>query len=242
MIDQRELDRDVRKLENTLSRIARIMKKDVNELMKQTAVFSLDSAIKATKPGESGRNAKLKNKYKFRKLAKIPESFGYYYQTTDGKIFKTKKPINLRKKANKGKYKRVPKGIKIWNKKRKGFTYTPYIGTKADKSDKRFKIPYAGAAKDGWKRAFRKLGDSKAVKYSNRGNKRYTSVTRRPGLLEIVNRVSYTSKTSPNTARIGLRKGTNKLTAVWMPRVDKRIERDWRRESKSFVKGIAKVL
>ena len=241
MIDQRELDRDVRKLENTLSRISRIMKKDADQLIKQTGIFAIQSAVKLTKPGVTSKVSKLPKKFKFRPLARIPDSFGYYYTDGTDRIFKTKRPLT-RKEIRDGKLKRVTKGIKLWNKKRKGFTYVPYIGTKRDESDPRFKIPYAGAAKVGWLKSYQKLSRKSVDVGKNKGGKRYNRITVRPGLLEVVNLVSYASKTSPLAARDGLRKATSRLEKTWLPRVDKRIERDWRRESKSFVKGIAKVL
>ena len=241
MIDQRELDKDIRKLTGTLNRISRVLKKDADELIKQTGIFAIQSAVKLTKPGVTSKVSKLPKKFKFRPLAKIPDSFGFYYTDGTERIFKTKRKLT-RKEIKDGTLKRVTKGIKIWNKKRKGFTYTPYIGTKRDESDPRFKIPYAGAAKVGWLKSYKQLSRKPVDIGKNRGGKRWNRITVRPGLLEVVNLVSYASKTSPHAAREGLRKATSRLEKTWLPRVDRRIERDWRKTQQSFVKGIGRLI
>jgi hypothetical protein len=238
-IDQRELDKDIRKLGNTLDRVSRIMGKDVNELIKQTAIFSLQSATKATKPGSTSKVSKLPKKFRFRPLVKIPASFGFYYSRDGETVFKTKEKLNLRKAENAGI--KALKGIKFWNKKTKSFGYMPYIGEKRDESDKRFKIPGAGAAKVGWLKALKKLNKKAIDVGTNRGGKPFNRVFIRQGLIDITNLVKYASKTSPNAARVGLAKGARRLEKSWLPKVERRIERDWRKQTNSFVKAIGRL-
>ena len=211
----------------------------MDELIKQTGVFAVQSAVKLTEPGNGSNLSKLPVKHRFRPLVRIPEGHGYYYTRDGSTIFKVDKPINTRLKRNQG-VKRVTKGIKNWSKKQRRFTYIPYIGTKRDTSDPRFKIPFAGAAKAGWLKALPKLGNAKSIDIGNnkRGGKRYSKVRKSRGFLEIHNMVSYVSKTSPNAARGAVRKASNRMRKIWIPKVERRVARDWRRARQSFIRGL----
>ena len=238
-INQIELDKDIRKLNRTLDRVVNVLDKDKNELIKQAAIFALQSATKSTAPGVSSKVSKMPKKFRFRPLVKIPPSFGHYY-TKDGQtIFKTKEPINLRKAENKGI--KALKGIKIWSKKKKGFDYIPYIATKRDESDSRFKIPGAGAAKTGWLKSYKRLSGKPVDIGTNKGGKQFSRIYKRDGLIEITNLVKYASKTSPNAAREGIKKASSRMEKVWLPKVDRRIERNWRKTTNSFVKAVGRL-
>ena len=238
MIDTAALDRDIRKLSKTFDRMSIVLGRDRESLIKQTAIFAVQSAVKATGPGKSGKVSKLPKKFKFRPLVKIPETSGYFYTQDGENIFRTSQPINVKAKRNKDRgIKRITKGIKMWNKKTKGFTYLPYIGAKRDESDRRFKIPFAGSAKVGWLKSLNKL-DKKPVDIgeNKRSSKRFGRVTRRPGLIEIVNLVSYAAKISPQSARIGLAKASRRLDKI-MQAAERNIERDWRKTKRTFLRS-----
>jgi len=241
-INQSELDMELRLLQSRISRVSDILGKDKNEMIKQVAIFSTRSAAIRTAPGEKSNPSKLAKKYKFRPLVKIPESFGYFYTADGENIFRVDKPISMRKKRNKERgIKRVTKGIKIWNKKQRRFTYLPYIGTKVDTTDRRFKIPYAGAGKAGWVKTLLQI-DQKAKESIDtdlkKGLKRYGTLIQRDGIIVITNNVSYVSKTSPRSAVEGLRKGSNKFNGMYKKRIERRIDKNWRKAKSSFVKGI----
>ena len=233
-IDQRQLNRDIKKISDILEHTSKVLNKDKEKLIKQAGIFAVQSAVKLTEPGRTAKVSKLPKKFKFRPLVRIPDNFGFYYTSGNGKIFK-KKTALTRSELRKGGIKRVYKGIKMWSNRRKGFTYVPYLGTKRDESDKRFKIPYAGAAKVGWLKSYQQLSKKSVDVGQNKAGKRYSRVTRSPGLLEIVNLVSYASKTSPEAARIGVRKARKRMEKIWLPRASKRIERNWRKKPSTYV-------
>ena len=237
---QRQLDNDVLRLNKLLDNVERVLKKDSDGLVLQTAVFALTSATKVTKPGDKSKISRMPKKFRFRPLVKMPDSAGFYYVTMDGTIFKNDSQIS-RKSMNRRKLKRVTKGIKVFNKKQRGFTYIPWIGTK-DESDKKFKIPFAGAAKAGFLNGLKRL-DKKPVDLAETGRsrKRYTRVTRRHGFVEIINLVAYAAKTSPGADRVGLHKATNRLEKTWIPRIERRIERDWQKNTNGFLKAVGKL-
>jgi hypothetical protein len=237
VIDKRALDKDIAKFTKTLDKIARVMDKDKDGLIKQTAIFAIQSAVKLTEPGTTSKVSKLPKKFKFRPLVTIPENFGFFYTDDAGRIFKTREKLR-RNQLKDGKLRRVTKGIKTWNKKRKSFLYIPYAGAKRDESDRRFKIPFAGAAKVGWLKSLKMLDRKPVDLGDNKGNKRYNRVINRPGLLEIVNLVSYASKTSPGADRKALAKATSRLEKIWLPKVDRRISRDWKKAGSTFLRGI----
>lgn len=237
-INRAQFKRDIARIGKTLDNVERVLKKDVSHIIRQTAIFAIQSATKATEPGKQSKVSKLPKKFKFRALVKIPDSAGYYYQTEDGKIFKAKGKIRTSGKT----IKRVTKGIKAWSKKQKKFIYIPYAGTKRDESDKRFKIPFYGAAKAGWLLSYKKLSKKSIDIADNRqGRKKYNRVKVRSDLVEVTNLVSYASKTSPNAARIGLSKASNRLEKSWMPKVERKLERDWKKRPKTFLQSLGEL-
>jgi len=241
-VDQVQFNRDVAKIAKTIDRVGRVLKKDAGGLLKQTAIFAIQSATIATPPGVMSKVSKLPKKFRFRPLVRIPDDFGFFYATESGTIFKTKSIIS-RSSARRRNLKRVFKGIKAFNRSQKSWSYIPYPGGKRDESYKRFKIPFAGAAKVGWLSALKRL-DNKPIDVGQdnyRSGKAYSRVTVRRDLVEIINVVSYVSKIAPQSAAIGLNKDAKRLEHSWIPKIEKRIERDWNKNVNSFVKTLGKL-
>lgn len=234
-----EIDkRDLALLNRRLDNVVNVLGKDRNVMIKKIAEWALVSAVKVTEPGNGGMTAKLAKKFRIRPLKPIPATFGYYYKNKDtGNIFKSETPIRVKRNGN---IKAIKKGVKYWNAKRKAFSYIPYDGNKANAAEKVFKIPYAGAGKAGWKSAYKNLvkkrvnlGDE-----NRRQSKPFSRVIKRPGAIEITNLVSYVAKISPQAARVGLRKASNRFEGQYKKQIERRIERDWRKMGNSFVKGL----
>jgi len=242
-IDQAQLNRDADRIFRAINRTAKVLKMDVDLLAKITAIYAIQSATKATEPGSKGTVKGMAKKYRFRPLVDIPKGEGVYYLTDDGSIFKSPKALSsgvVRKRS----LKRIKKGIKAWSNKQKKFTYIPYPQGKKNESDPRFKIPFAGAAKAGWLSAYRRLDSKRQVDLGNdnkQSGKRYSRVVVSPGRIQIENLVRYAGKTSPAAARIGLSKAASKLENVWIPRAERRIERNWERGARSFVQALGSL-
>jgi len=234
-----ETKRDIARITGLLSNVEKVLKKDLSGILKQTAVFAIESTAKATGPGDK-RPSKMPKKFRFRKFEKIPESFGYFYKRADGNIFRTSSRI-MPSRAKREGLTRVTKGIKAWSKKNKAFTYIPFDGTKGEaESSRKGKIPYAGAAKSGWLNSLKKLDGKKKVdpKDIQRSNKKYSRVRITSTLVEITNLVSYAGKMWPQAPKVGLAKAANKLEKIYLKRIERRIERDWERGVSSFIKSV----
>lgn len=232
-------NRDIIRITKLLTNVETVLKKDISGVVKQTAVFAIESTAKATGPGEK-RPSKMPKKFRFRKFEKIPDSFGYFYKREDGNIFRTGSRIMPARAKREG-LKRITKGIKAWDKKKKAFTYIPFDGTKGQaEATRKGKIPYAGAAKSGWLNSFKKLDSKKKVDSKDipRSNKAYSRIKATAASIEITNLVSYAGKMWPQAPKIGLAKAANKLEKLYLPRIEKRIERDWERGASSFIKSV----
>ena len=229
-----EVDKaDVAKLNKLFADMEKYTKKKADDLIQQTMLFAIKSAANATNPRSTQnpegnfRKLKLGNKYLLRPMVALPQSMGFwYYQLGVFKPFKVPrklKPTELRAKN----LKRITKAVKMWNRDGGGWKYLPYPGTKRSKADKRFKIPHAGLAKAAWYRAA--AGLDQKFKYQDlKRNKKVrgiNSITKRPLLMVAVNKVRYAGKTSPGAARYGLSKATRKMEAIYLPKIDKAIER-----------------
>jgi len=235
----RETQRDLNRINRLLTNVSTVLKKDISGIIKQAAVFTIESTAKATGPGDK-RPSKMPKKFRFRKFEKIPESFGYFYKREDGNIFRTNTRIMPARARREG-LKRITKGIKAWSKKNKAFTYIPFDGTKGQaESSRKGKIPYAGAAKSGWLNSLKNLDSKKKVdpKDIQRSNKKYSRVRTTSTSIEITNLVSYAGKLWPQAPKVGLAKATNRLEKTYLPRIGRRIERDWERGVSSFIKGV----
>lgn len=233
---------DVEALNRMFTDVIRYTNTSVDKVIWQTMRLSLQSAAIATKPrkskGKDGRRrGGLTDKHRFRPLEVMPSSMGYWYVREDG----TGKPFEIKKKLNKKelqrkKLKPVKKGVKVYSKKKRGFTWVPYNG-KRDKSKKIFKIPAAGLAKDGWLRSMRHFDEKKRTSDSDT-NKRIKPIhLAASGELSAlaINLVRYASKTSPASARYGLNKGRRRMEKVWLPKIDRSIESKFKRNVRRFL-------
>ena len=239
-IDKVQLEKDVQRITKTLQQVSRVLKKDTQKLIMQTMVFALQSAAKATDPGRGTNLSRLPKKFRVRPLVKIPENEGFYYKDKSGQIFKTDQKIPPAKARRRGLT--VMKGIKTWDKERNQWTYVPYAGTKRDESDKRFKIVFAGAAKGGWLKAYKDLGKKNVnLGETRKSKKKYTRVIKRTDLIEVTNLVLYISKISPQSANIGLTKAGNRLEKVWMPKIEKQLEKNWEKRPNTYLLTIGKL-
>lgn len=241
-----EIDKnDVEKLSKLFIRAEKYVVKDAEHLIRQTMGMAITSAAIATKPRKKKsakdgrrRGGKLTNKQKYRPLVKLPESMGnWYYQEGKYKPFKVKRKLT-RSEMKKGNLVRITKAIKMWNRRGGGWKFLPYPGSKFSKKDRRFRIPAAGLAKEGWYRAAAAF-DKKFTYESLRRNKNLHGIyvlTQGFMFMQVVNKVKYISKSSPASARYGLNKARKRMEKVWMPKIDKKIERDLKKTSGSYNK------
>jgi hypothetical protein len=222
-----------------LKRIERETKQDVAGVLKQAAIWSLQSAAKVTEPGKSAFK-RLGDKYKFKPMAKWGEIDGgkfWYVRKGTGKMFSTPKPIK-KGKAMKGL--RRAKGIKSWSKKKKRFVVAPTADMKRDKSDPKYRIPHAGAAKAGWQRALSAFGqpddvpnkDLSGYYYDRKSGTTRKRKSRKPYYKKsgstydffIQNLVKYTGKTSPLSAKLAMLKTTRRLEGYWLKKLDRKLQ------------------
>ena len=212
-------------LNNLFDDVEKFTKKEVSGLVRQASIFAGQSAAKLMPPGKTSNISKLPAKYRFRSLERIPEDEGIYYEDRDrqGVIFKVPNVIS-RDNVRRNNLRRITKGIKVWDKSRGTWSYWPYEGNKRDKSDKRFRIPNAGAAKVGFLQAVRRL-DAKAKDMGGLDKQvlgradvtRYTII--------IVNLVDYAAKIGGGVPQQALAKTNARMRAIWQPKIDRAIER-----------------
>ena len=62
-VDQARFNKDADRIAKTIERTSRILKKDAGDLIKQTAIFAIQSAIKATPPGTGSKISTLKRNF-----------------------------------------------------------------------------------------------------------------------------------------------------------------------------------
>jgi hypothetical protein len=233
---------DVMRLNKLVKDAERLAVKESGEMIRQTMIFAAQSAANATRPrkgiNKSGnqRGGKLRKKDKYRKLERMPESMGFWYVKKDSV---RPRPFKLDKRLTKGELrsrglKRVLKGIRKINRGSGGkWTWIPYAGSKRNENDKRFQIPFAGLAKEGWYRSLKKIGDRKnnPTLRRNRKARGIHKVNTTFLSMEVVNRVSYVSKSSPAAARYGLNRAKNKMVKLYQPRIDKKIQKQLDRKT-----------
>jgi len=236
-VNERQMDRDVLRIQSLIKHVDRTLNKDTTHIMRAALVFALQSAAKATKPHGTSKLSKMSKKYRFRPLVPIPIAVGYFY--ADGERIFRRDKIIPKKKAEAIGLVRIKKGYKAWDKKRHGFVYIPVLYTKRDETDKIAKIPGAGAAKAAWLQAYQKLTGKTT---DTEGIKSVLHQTRMSNdFMSVLNKVGYASNTSPQAARIGLSKAANKLEKLWLPRIERRIERDWEKRATSFVQALGSL-
>jgi hypothetical protein len=239
---------EVAQLDKTLLLIEKATGRSMRKLNRQGMVYVLQSAAKATKPGLTSKVSKLPLKYKFRPLVSAKSvnlhawvmpsgkiwhnrdsdaARRYFYVRPSGAIFSTPSSLNKSRRGNANRVKplkKVSKAIKKWSKKKHDWTYLPYAGTKRDLSDKRFRIPHAGAAKGGWLYSLPKLG-----RYADlgglHGKMRPLSVMTEKNSfteqsIQVINNIDYVSITSPASAEIGLQKANKRIIGAYKKKLE----------------------
>jgi len=222
---------DVQALNRSVKHIARKAGVKQNNLAYMAINFALQSAAKATRPGGGIKVRKLAKKYLYRPAEKMLDTTFFWYKWVSGKgqsgFFKSDKKIRNRKD---GSIKKITRGIKFWNRKKQDWDYMPIEEPgKYHPEKKRGKIPHAGLAKMGWLLSLKKLG--KPVEIPSfatpagiaRMNHRSTE---NEAVYEAFNEVKYISKTSPQSAVIGLRKAKNRIDNYYLKKFGIEIEKE----------------
>lgn len=209
---------DVARVGRLLHRISFETGRDMYGIVKQTMILALQSSAKATRPGTSGTAQGLAKKYKERPILKSSVKSGFYYELQNGKTFRTDEEITLWKhtKVLQNVKRRLDKVIQWWNKKENGWDYTAYTGT--PEQEKWKFIPHAGAGKVGWYGALKKLGKSAEGTRDNSAGRlsraQIQKGTREAGIA-VTNMVDYISKTSPESASIGLANAEKRMVKTF---------------------------
>ena len=211
----------LRRVERLLDFVARDTTLQLKGVMMQATVFAVQSATKATHPGKAGEVNKMAKKYHFRPLEPMPDKMGVWFLPKGSETPVQSKSGKITRKDGK----KVPKGIKFWNKKTNAWDWMPYAG-KRTLSDKRFRIPFAGAAKAGWLAALKKLG--KTVADIGKNKTKYTRVQITKDFIQVWNNIKYIAITSPASAREGIAKAGKRLEKVLLPKLSRDIRKKWR--------------
>lgn len=228
-VDQRQ----VVKLQRVLKRIEKTGKKSMFEAIRQTAIFFTQSASKATKPGTKANPSEMAQKHKLRKVITISSrkqktaGINHYYNMATKKFFVSKSYLTPSRLKAKG-WMRVTKFLDAINRKTGKRILLPHNPTKGKPSKKDRRIPKAGAGKAGWIGSRNKLlgKNGKVGDISKNVSALKVRKTGDNPFIQMINNVDYVAKTSPESARIGLKKATNRLRRVSFPRVKKDIEKD----------------
>ena len=225
MVTFSPIEAEMKNLMQTLTKIENATTKPASAIIMQTSVFAIQSATKATEPGKSSTVKGLANKYKFRPLEKMVRIDGYWYsRPANGArvLFKTKTKINVRKKSNKH-LKAVTRGIKYLNKKQSRYTHMPWEG-KRDLSNKKFKIPHAGAAKAGWIGNLRNLGKT-AESFDSRRPVSNTikKLNGNDPFIIMENLVEYITQQSPLSAKRGLKAAEQRMLKTYKRVLEKAV-------------------
>lgn len=233
-IEHRQFDRDVARIQEVINHVGNTLKRDTTHVMRAAIVFALQSAAVATKPEGTSKLSRMKKKYRIRPLVSLTNRNFYVYEKT-GKVFETPKRLKKERQRREG-IRRLTKGIQWWDKKEGQFRTLPYDDQNTQNYQKFFAIPGAGAAKAAWLQAYNAIsgkaidvGKIKSVAHRTRQTTDF---------IEVLNLVGYAALTSPQAAEIGIAKAANKLSHLWMPRIERRLERDWNKKVTSFVKGL----
>ena len=211
---------EIDKLKTVLERISGEWKKSSVDILRQAMIFAIQSAAKATAPGNTSLPSKLADKFKYRPIEKYKGTPLYVNEKT-GYMF----AANTEPKSKK--IRKINRAWKYWDKGNGAFATKPYTGTaekKYDKEKKFGRIPYAGAAKAGWLKALNQL--PQAPGYSDAGAETGTAM---PIVIEsrsdsqhgisVENVIRYIGKTSPNAASIGLRSATNRMIGSYKKKI-----------------------
>jgi len=214
------------KLDKILRQIEKTGKNSMFEAIKQTAIFFTISAAKASKPGTKAKPSEMAKKHKFRKIVTLgpqkqhARGAYWYYNPDTNRSFKSKRFLETRQ-LKRMKLLRVTKFIERFDKKAKRFVLVPWSPFKNKPTEKQLRIPGAGAVKGGWIGSRNRLnGRSGKVGKLNTGISSTKVKKGENPFIEMVNNVHYASKTSKESARIGLRKATNRLKSTYFKKVE----------------------
>lgn len=231
-----EIDpRDIERIKRAVERGAKELNRSSVNLVRQAAIFAIQSAAKETGPDRASSPSKMKIAHKFRRIVSY-KNIGYFstalqrhvkdyrygYKTAAGKtkLFPADKPISPKTLEKRG-LRELKRNIEVWDRRKRATLMIPYLGTattKYDKESKVGKIPHYGAAKVGWLKALGRLPGGKPFTESGaewipspRVESRKSEDTYE---LEIENMTSYVQKISPNAAAIAMHKTANRMEKI----------------------------
>lgn len=214
---------DIERLRKTIERGAKELNAMTVDLIRQAAIFAIQSAARETGPGNSSTVKKMAAQYKYRKIIPYTGSdFRYQYRTQGGKegVIRLSRQISRATAAKKG-LRQLKKNIEIWDRKLRVTRMVPYTGTasgKYDKTSRVGRIPHYGAAKIGWLKALGRLPGSKPQREDGEewipSPKIETVKTKDIYELTIENLVKYVSIISPNAAAVAMRKTANRMEKI----------------------------
>jgi|GEM_PF-5084490 len=216
-----------------------------NDLVFQTSNKFITSATVATKPGSKGSisGESLPAKSRIRKVVTVGASRqkasnrNVYFDNKTRKIRTLKESYTPRRAKERGLI-RITKFFQAIKRK----DGTPYLipikpGEDKDTSKNRF-IPKAGSAKAGWLAARQKL-NAKGEKSINRISPKVNTMRRDKSWTEpsifMENNVRYTSKVSPNSARLGLAKAARAMEQQYLPKADRLITKAFNERRKTML-------
>jgi len=193
--------RDMARLDDAILAVSRTARNGLEGTIKQATIFAVQSAAKVT---PIARNRKLVNVSRWGRKKRIANDVPWWarYQV---QVWKNEKPRDV------------------------------YANDKA--AAEKLKVPrFKGAAKMGWWATVRQWGKKPPAAGSKlgriAGRVAYLVQTREKGTLvaaQAVNRVKYISRIAPDSGRIGLVKATNRIEAIYIKRVDRELERAFKR-------------
>lgn len=212
-IPQSEIDR----LRAIIDKIAGVLKKSSADILRQGMIFAVTTAAKETKPGKQKLPSKLADKYRYRPIVKpkIP----IWKSRETGEIQEGEKPTQ-------GKWRKVSKAFQYWSKAKKDWGFLTYNGFGAGKYDKKRgpgRIPYAGAAKACWLKAFNRLPGSKEQYSDSTTGKAQPRVWENKNGTEheinVENTIRYINITSPNAANAAVTSAANRMIGTYKRKI-----------------------
>jgi hypothetical protein len=221
-------------ISKTLERIHQVTWMESKEIIKMATAMAVKSAAKATRPGTAAHYSEMAQKFRIRPVVRMSDYNGYHYyeyfdRTGNRQVFRSRNVIHQGKRA------RDPimakQAIKKWNKRGGDWRFSPFWGDKKDKKARNRQIPGAGAAKMGWYQSLPKLDPKNKFDTMGRYKKELSALTVNlqgtSPYVRVVNLVDYTSKTSPDSAAVGIRAADARMYATYLKKLDSQIMRTW---------------
>jgi hypothetical protein len=226
---------DLSRLNRLLDFTAQHTTRNMGSLVKQSALTAIQSAAKATAPGNSASIKALPLRFKLRPLFPIYNVLPAgekMWAGANNKTFSTSHKFSTKERVKKN-IRLITKAFQFWDKKKKQWSFIPYLGSAAgkyDPNDKRGRIPGYAAAKAGWLKALAKFGKPDNTDDNlKRPVCDVQSQTTGPNPFAIItNLVDYIAKIAPNSAKIGVEKATNRLEKVLLPKLSQELQDKWR--------------